>query len=496
MSRPAVRVAGVLLALPALLAGCFAPAAEESAGSGQRLALALAFPPVAALSPFSDDAALITRMGVGETLVGLDEAGEPAPLLAESWSRVDDRTVTLDLRDDVQFHDGTPLDAEAVVGALTAAAAAAPAPRSIDGLGLSARAVDEDTVEVRVAEPDPLLVHRLAAPGLVVLAPSAYADPAAPDPVGAGTGPFELTELRGASGATLTADADHWAGAPELAGVDVTFPADAAARTAGLRAGELDVAVNLPIAQLPMLTDTEVLSVPLPRLVSLSLDTADGPFADPGLRAAAVAAIDPQPVVDAVYEGRADVAEGLFDDDTARGLDRPAVTLPPAADPAGTSIRLATYSDRPELPEAAAVLAEQLRQAGFTVEVVVAEYAALETDLLAGTYDAVLASRLYLGDTGDPVGYLSADLTCEGSYNLARLCDPAVDAAVAEAATLTDPEQRRAAALRIEAQVLSTGAVVPVLHERTHTGYAPTVSGLAVDPFDRLLLGTQTTVGE
>ncbi|GAA4736594.1 ABC transporter substrate-binding protein [Modestobacter marinus] len=488
------RAAGALLALPLLLAGCFAPAAEEPTDGGQRLALALAFPPVAALSPFTEDALLLTRMGVAETLVGLDETGAPTPLLAESWDRVDDRTVTLDLRDGVRFHDGTPLDAEAAAGALTTAAAASPAPRSIDGLGLTATAVDEDTVQVQLAEPDPLLVQRLAAPGMVVLAPAAYTDPTAPDPVGTGTGPFELTELRGASGATLTADPDHWAGAPELDGVDVTFPADAAARTAGLRAGELDVAVTLPIAQLPTLTDTEVLSVPLPRLVSLSLDTADGPFADPGLRAAAAAAIDPQPVVDGVFEGRADVAEGLFTDDTVGGASRPAVSLPPATDPAGTSIRLATYSDRAELPEAAAVLAEQLRQAGFTVEVVVAEYAALETDLLAGTYDAVLGSRLYLGDTGDPVGYLAADLTCEGSYNLARLCDPAVDAAVAEAAALADPQERRAAALAAEARVLSTGAVVPVLHERTHTGYAPGVSGLAGDPFDRRLLTVETTV--
>ena len=495
MPRPPARALGAVLVLPALLAGCFAGSPEAAEDGAARLRLALAFPPVAALSPFSDDAVLTSRMGVTETLVGLDDAGAPVPQLAASWTRPDDRTALLELRAGVVFQDGTPLDAAAVVGALEAAAAASPAPRAISGVGLTARAVDADTVEVQAAAADPLLVQRLAAPGLVVLSPAAYADPAAPDPVGTATGPFTVTELRGDSGATLQANTRYWGGEPALDGVDVRFTADPGARTAGLRAGELDVAVNLPIAQLPSLTDLEVLSTPLPRLVGLFLDTADGPFADPGVRAAAARAVDPGPVVDGVYEGQASPAVGFFDDGTLAGVARPAPQLTPPADPAGAAVRLATYSDRPELPEAAAVLADQLRSAGFTVEVVVAEYATLEPGLLDGSYDAVLGSRLYLGDTGDPVGYLATDLTCAGTYNLARLCDPAVDAAVAAAGTLTDPAQRREQAAAIEATVLGTAAFVPVLHERSRTGHAPGVTGLATDRFERRLVTAETAVG-
>ncbi|MCZ2829213.1 ABC transporter substrate-binding protein [Modestobacter sp. VKM Ac-2986] len=495
MTRPPARVLGAVLVLPALLAGCFTASPEAAEDGGARLRLALAFPPAAALSPFSDDAVLTSRMGVTETLVGLDDAGAPVPQLAGSWSRPDDRTALLELRPGVVFQDGAPLDAAAVVGVLEAAAAASPAPRAISGVGLTARAVDADTVEVRTAAADPLLVQRLASPGLVVLSPAAYADPAAPDPVGTATGPFTITGLQGDSAATLQANDRYWGGLPALDGVDVRFTADPGARTAGLRAGELDVAVNLPIAQLPSLTGLEVLSTPLPRLVGLFLDTADGPFADPGVRAAAARAVDPGPVVDGVYEGEASRAAGFFDDATLAGAARPAPRLPAPADPAGAVVRLATYSDRPELPEAAAVLAGQLRAAGFTVEVVVAEYAALEPGLLDGSYDAVLGSRLYLGDTGDPVGYLATDLTCAGTYNLARLCDPAVDDAVAAAGALTDPAQRRERAAAVEATVLGTAAFVPVLHERSRTGHAPSVTGLATDPFERRLVTAETAVG-
>lgn len=495
-SRRGTAVAG-LTCTALLLTGCFSGGSSaSSAGSaeGERLRLALAFPPVAGLSPFTDDSVLISRMGVAETLVVFDETGAAQPNLAESWEFTDPRTVALELRDGVTFHDGTPMDAEAVAGALTAAAEADPAPRAIKGIGLTARAVDADTVELQAADPDPLLVQRLGSSALVVLAPGAYTDPTAPDPVGTGTGPFEITEVDGESGATLEAFAAHWAGEPALAGVDVRFVSDADTRTNALRAEEVDVAQNIPVAQLPTLGDVEVLSVPLPRLTGLFLNTAEGPFADAGLRTAVAEAVDPAPVVEQIYEGQVDQASGFLAESVVGGFDRPEVPRAPATDPAGASIRLATWNDRPELPEAAAVVADQLRAAGFTVELVVQEYATLEPDLLAGAFDAVLASRLYLGDTGDPVGYFEGDLACEGSYNLARLCDPEVDAAVAEASALVDPEERRAAAVEIEALVLGTGAFVPLLHERSRIGVLPGVSGVGTDPFERRLITAETAI--
>jgi peptide/nickel transport system substrate-binding protein len=53
---------------------------------------------------------------VWESLVELDDSLEPRPLLAESWSSSPDaRTWTFKIRPNVRFHDGTALDASAVV---------------------------------------------------------------------------------------------------------------------------------------------------------------------------------------------------------------------------------------------------------------------------------------------------------------------------------------------------------------------------------------------
>src|SRR6185437_1108093 len=40
---------------------------------------------------------------------------EVRPLAAKSWKRVDDKTIDVTIRDDVKFHDGSPLTADDVV---------------------------------------------------------------------------------------------------------------------------------------------------------------------------------------------------------------------------------------------------------------------------------------------------------------------------------------------------------------------------------------------
>lgn len=494
--RTRATLAGALAALT-LTSACFAEGSQDTGEdpTEQRLQLALNFPPVAALSPYSDDAVLIARMGTAENLVVFDQEGIAQPALATDWEFLDPSTVELSLRPDVVFHDGTDMDAETVAQSLTYAVQATTPPLSVADRGLTFTAIDETTVQVRSPEADPLLVQRLGAPGMVVLSPAAYEeDPQAPDPVGTATGPYEIESVQGATSADLTAYPQYWAGAPALDGIDVRFVGDAGARTAGVQSDEFDVSQNIPIAQLSALTDDEVQSLPVPRVVGVYLNTTSGPLADPGLRAAARAAIDAEPVVSGVYEDEADPAEGLFLSSSAWTPDRPVPEYPEAIEVDGQQITLATYDDRPELPEAVSVVADQLRSVGFDVEVLVQEYGTLEAQMLAGEFDAVLGSRLYLGDTGDPVGYLATDFTCAGTFNPAQLCEPDIDAAVAATNDIIDPDERRAAALDIEAQILATDAFVPLLHERTRTAYAPSVTGLGEDPFERILITADTTL--
>ncbi|MEB3372365.1 ABC transporter substrate-binding protein [Saccharopolyspora mangrovi] len=486
LARVAALLAGALV-----LSGCFA--AAPGGGADDRLGVAMSFQPVANFSTYSDDALLLTKLGATETLTVLDHDGKPQPALAESWQQSDPRTLRLNLRAGVTFHDGTPLTAEHAAASLNHVTAATTPPRAIKGVQLTAKATGERTLDITTAQPDPILPQRLTAPQLAILAPSAYANPAAPNPVRAGTGPYVLDSTQGAAGATLNANPGYWSGAPKTSGVDARFIADGASRANALRAGEVDVVDTVPVSQLPTITGNEVLDVPLPRLVGAHLNTRSAVFADPAMRAAARQAIDPARIADGVYAGQADPARGLFGPASPWAAEAPQPTAAPAK-PHGR-IRIATYDERPELPEIASVVAEDLRRAGFEVgDVVVQEYSTMESDLLSGAYDVVIAARNYSVDTGDPISYLSSDWTCDGGYNLSRLCDPAIDAAV-EAARPAPVEERERAAVRIAGQVLGADAIVPIAHERTRIGLAPGVRGVAQDGFDRRLITAETTRG-
>ncbi|MCH8611842.1 ABC transporter substrate-binding protein [Arsenicicoccus dermatophilus] len=488
------------IALAVLLAGGCMPggssAQDSSSGSAPRLRVALNFPPVAGLSPYSDDAVLLTRAGITESLVRFDKDGTPQPALAQSFSMVGDRTARFVLRKGVTFHDGTPMDAQAVAGALTRAISAKPAPETVSGRPLTVKAVGADTVEVTSARPDPVLVQRLGNPDLAILAPKAYAkDPNRPDPTGAGTGPFRLVGVTGASEAKADANPTYWGGRPRLAGLDIRFIGKADARTAALRDGQVDVIQNVPIAQIANVGADKVVSRPVPRTTGIHLNAAKGAFADPALRVAARAAIDPAAVATGVFEGQADPARGFFRGDTAWAQSRPAPTFPAAGAVNGQRITLATYTDRPELPEAATVVADQLRKAGFVVDApVVKSYTLLERDIAAGTYDAVIGSRMYLSQAADPLSGLQSDFTCAGTFNQSHLCDRDLDALVAQGSSLPDVAARRTAALAAEARMLGTAAYVPLVHERVRIGRVAGVTGLSDDPLEWRMVTEQTAL--
>ncbi|TDB80752.1 ABC transporter substrate-binding protein [Micromonospora sp. KC721] len=491
ITASAARRAGLAASVFVLLftAGCAGDAVADRTDDG-RLRVVMLLPPRSGLSPFSDDAFKLSRLGIAETLVNLDEGGAPQPGLATAWSQVDGTTWRFTLREAVRFHDGTTLDAARVVDVLRRAGAARPKPRILDGVELSAEA-ENGAVVVRTAAPDPLLPQRLSSPQLSILAAAAYQADAV-NPLRAGTGPFVLTRLDGTQGAKLDRYAEYWGGQAASTGIDVSFVPDGTARTAALRTGTADIVEAVPASQLAVLDKQRYRTVSMPRTNTIYLNSRKGPFADPAVRAAARAAVQRDPLVSGVYEGNADAARGLLGPALPWAAQRPARTERPAGPATGKKIVLATFSDRPELPEVAATVAQQLEAVGFVVEQVVREYAHIEADALAGQFDAFILSRATTLDSGDPVAYLASDFTCEGGFNIAQLCDPAVDQAIRAASVEGDLSKRRALILAAEKAVLETDAAVPMLHERVAQGNAPGVVDALFDPRERLLVGLTT----
>ncbi|MBP2327999.1 peptide/nickel transport system substrate-binding protein [Kibdelosporangium banguiense] len=488
------RLAAGLLLVP-LLSGCFSSPSDPS-GSGQsgRLRVVLAFPPTQNYSPYGQDAYSLSRLGVTEGLTRLDTTGVAVSALAESWTSAQDgRSWVFTLRK-AKFQDGTDLTAAAAAAALTSAAQAKPQLTALSGVLLSAEPVGANQVRITTSVPDPVLPQRLSNPSLAVLSPKAYEKKEAVNPVGTGTGPFRITQTTGATQATLERFGDYWGGLAQVPGIDVKFIADGTARANALRSGEADIAEAIPVSQAGSLDKDRVNEMPTARLTSLHLNTTAGPFTNPALRAAARAAIDTSVLARDVFEGHADPGQGLFGPALSWAAGKrtaPARQVQPA-NAQGTTITLATYDNRPELPETAQVLQQQLQRAGFTVKLEVRESSRLLTDALAGKFDAFVGSRNMMLDTGDPVSVLASDFTCQGTYNMSRLCDKPVDEAVTKAEAVTDPGQRQSAAMAVEAAILSTDAVIPLVHQKAIVGVGPSVQQVLFDPYERMFVGTGT----
>ncbi|MEU6139675.1 ABC transporter substrate-binding protein [Streptomyces sp. NPDC047081] len=502
--RTTPRAVLATLALTPLLAGCFASGEEgASTGSGgtdARLKVALAVPPVQALSPYSNDATVLSKLSVAEGLTALDQDGAAAPALAKSWRQVDATTWTFELRK-ATFQDGTEVTAASVVNALDHASAAKVKPRVLSDVTLTAKADDTDTVTLTTKTADPVLPLRLASPALGILSAKAYGDDGTVSPVGTGTGPFEISRLNGKTKATLDRYDGYWGGKAKASGIDVTWIADGTARANALRAGDVDIAEWIPTAQAKLLDADTRKEVPSVRTDSLILNTGSGVFTDASLRAAARTAVDGSTLVDSVFGGYADPAQGLFgpavswaaDDRVAvTGRAKAATTAQVKTETKGKTLRLATYTNRAELPEAATVLQQQLEKAGFTVKQDVREYTQMEADLLAGRYDALVFSRVTLLDTGDAVAYLASDYTSDGVYNIAGLKDAEVDAAIKSAAAEGDTKARQQKIMAAEAEILRTDAVVPLVHEKVVQGVATDVEGVLLDPRERSLVDVDT----
>ncbi|MFE3856979.1 ABC transporter substrate-binding protein [Streptomyces griseorubiginosus] len=484
---------GALLLTPVLTA-CFASSGDDSpsaASDGSRLRVALAFPPAENLSPYGADATLLSRLGVTEGLTALDANGAAAPALAESWRRENDRSWLFTLRE-ATFQDGSDVTPAAVAAALTHATEAKPAPAALSGVTLTAEPAG-DAVRITTKTSDPVLPLRLSSPNLAVFAAKAYSRDGV-DPVGTATGPFELTKVTGSTSAALDRFDDYWGGRAQAPGIDARFIADGTARANALRTGQVDIAEAIPVAQAASLDKATLEETATTRTTSLQLNTKSGPFKDPKLRAAARRAVDGSALVKGVFEGYADPGAGIYGPAVtwAAGKRVEPTGRAAAARPNGTAVTLATYDNRPELPEVAQVLQQQLQKAGFKVTLEVREYSRLESDALAGKFDAFIGARNSLVDTGDPVGVLASDYTCDGGYNLARLCDQKVDKAVAEADEATDTSRRQDAAMRAEAAILGTDAVVPLAHQSIIVGVGTEVRGVLLDPYERTLVGTGT----
>jgi len=411
------------------------------------------------------------------TLTALDENGQPAPGLAESWV-LDDAagTFTLTLREGLEFQDGTPFDAEAVAAGLTYLSTGEQSREDLKNF-VSAEAVDDVTVQINLDGPGFGLPYGLALRGGMIPAPGTYDvdnpddSEAATDPIGAG--PFEFVSFQPGEEIKLARFDDY--GGPleyefdelELRSVGVGNPAVNA-----LRAGELDVIGYESESQNVIDEDSSLSSNSRLGEVYAQLQLRlDEPFDDVLIRQAVNHAIDRQRFIDVVKNGVGEVAwmpypeaspnynpavAGLYPYDPARARE----LLAQAGVPDGFEFDMAIPGGVTDQERQGELIQDMLADVGITANIV-----PLGTDIateyyLQKTGDAFSAAR---PASAEPVGAVEAqwaEFEFVAIHNMAERAD--ITALIEQAKVAPTDEERAQIIQQAVAIVVQDALEVPI----------------------------------
>ncbi len=195
--------------------------------------------------------------------------GDYEPGLATAWRWVDDRTLELELRAGVRFHNGEPFGADDVVYTLMFAAnpanklARADASLWIDHV----EKVGELEVRIHTKQVYPAAISALASP-MSAMHPHRYYAQVGPQGMNKrpiGTGPYRVVEHAFGKHITLERNPDYFVGSPKakprIDTVEIRFIPDPTTQVAEVVAGTLDLIMNVARDQAQQLRDIPRLQV-------------------------------------------------------------------------------------------------------------------------------------------------------------------------------------------------------------------------------------------
>lgn len=184
----------------------------------------------------------LTRCGIGENLIQLDENLEFKPVIAASYEQVDELTTIFQIRENVTFHNGHVVDAKACKASIERALEISD--RDDVKFPVESITAEGQTLTIKTTKPYATLINNLADPVFVIVDASVADDEQFKfKPVT--TGAFKVETFTPSVGMTLHKHTSHWSGDIGVDVVNVKYIQDASTRTMTLQSGEIDLATQV-----------------------------------------------------------------------------------------------------------------------------------------------------------------------------------------------------------------------------------------------------------
>lgn len=444
-----------------------------------------------------------------EKLYDSDKDGQLVPQLATELPEIsqDGRTVTIRVREDATFSDGTKLDADAVVTSLKrhrdiAGSARATELGPLEGI----EAAGPYTVKITLGQPYTPLPTVLADRAGMVLSPKAiekYGKNFTNHP--SCVGPFKYKERVGGDRIVLVKDDKYYdADAVHLDRVIYKPIPDGNVRLANLRSGDVQIGDQMtPVEVTSVLTDPKLTLFNSPSMgyqgIGINVGNTKGLGEKPGridtplgsdvrVREAFEKSLDRKLINKIVFQGMYEPACGPVTSESAIAPGLKASECPERdiegakklLEEAGvkTPVRFEyTINNTPEDIRLGQVVQSMAKDAGFQVSLRPMEYASMLEETDSGRFDAFRS-----GWSGrlDPDGNIASFLLTQGAMNAYGLGDKKIDELIAHGRTEGDQGKRAEIYRELTERVNAEHTLIYLYRQKNYIVAGRDIAGLRV----------------
>ena len=451
-----------------------------------------------------------------EPLVRLEGTStKPIPWLAESWETEDSQTWTFNLRQGVNFHDGTPFNAEAVkfnIDRWTNPDNEFRFGRTFEYYSYEfgetlqiaeANVIDEYTIEIVLSQPSSVLLNKLSlafafginSPTAIQEQGDTYGTPAG---TSVGTGPFKFVEWVPDDHITVERNDEWWGPRPNLKSIIWRSIPDNSARFAELQAGTIHQA-DLAQTDLPLAAEDPNLTLyTLPSLSTgyISFQQCTEPFDKVEVRQAIAHAVNWEALIPAFY-GDYGQSAGSFQPPAILGSNPDIVQHEYNTELAKELLAQAGLPDgfttdfwyipvvRGYFPDSKAIgeaIAADLAKVGINVNLMTEDWGAYLEDRNVGKFPMWMLG--WGSDNGDPDNYLGYHFSHAPGQPKEEDCydNPELADLLIQGRTIADSAEREAVYKQAEqiihddvARIPVVWATTPVVYRNDVKGYVPVV---------------------
>ena len=403
----------------------------------------------------------VVYAGMCDKLFDIDENLRIVPQLATNYEYPDNTHLRIHLRPGVTFHDGTPLDAEAVKMKVMRDLTAKGSLRAGDINSVaSVEIVDPLTVVLVLKQPNAALLAQLTDRAGIMISPKAVeanGDKFGLHPVCAG--PFAFEQRIAQDRIVMKRFPAYWNAANIHIDRLIYLPIpNSTVRLANLQAGSVDLVEYIVPSDVPAAQRDPKLQVVMGDAMGyqgITINIAHGPASDTILgrnvlvRQALELSIDRQAVVQVVYNGmytpvaQANAPSSPFFVPAVQPPPRDIVKAKALLQQSGVQLPVPvvlTIPNNPDLIQVGEVIQAMSREAGFDLHIKAMEFASSLQAARNGEFEAYL---IFFSGRADADGNMYPFLNSKGEANWGRYSNATVDRLLDEARIPTDPTQRR-----------------------------------------------------